>query len=100
MGSSLLTLTLVARADPPLLHEFVPDVRGDELSSLVTGGGAEPSAIVYEGELLPPPPGGVLRSGERSMRARQGTGAAGHEAGLHSPSFRPDRITSLEGELD
>lgn len=89
----------VAYAQGPVLHEFVPEVRGDEALVLGATGSAEPSAILYDGELIPAPPGGALRPNERAMSAMAGDGDGAEEAGRRSPTFRPDRITDLEGTL-
>ncbi len=89
----------VAYAQGPVLHEFVPDVRGDEALVLGASGSAEPTAILYDGELIPAPRDGALGPDERAMSAIAGDGAGSEEAGRRSPTFRPDRITDLEGTL-
>lgn len=98
-AAPLLAIALVAavaRADGgPTLHEFVPDLGSEEGSLLVSSGGAQPDAIVYQGEILPAPEGGALRADERPMRAQPGDGQQSEEAGRRSPTFRPDRITEL-----
>ncbi len=97
-ASLVLGWALVARADGPILHEYVPGV-ADEGMSLVSSGGEEPAALVYHGEVIEPPSGGALRGDERAMHAAPGDGAATEEPGRRSPVFRPDRVTSLEGEI-
>jgi transglutaminase-like putative cysteine protease len=89
----------VARAQGPILHEFVPDVRADESMLLSQPGSEEPAAIVYDGEIIPAPADGALRSDERPMTALPGDGTSAEEPGRRSPTFRPDRITALEGTL-
>jgi transglutaminase-like putative cysteine protease len=81
-------------------HEFVPDLAGDEGSLLVSSGGSQPDAIVYRGDVLSAPEGGALREDEAPMQAGAGSDD-GHlgEAGRQSPSFRPDRQTSLETNI-
>lgn len=96
---AVLVVAAVADADGPTLHEFVPDLGSDEGTMLVSSGGAQPEAIVYQGEVLPAPPGGGLAAGERAMSARPGDGLDVEEAGRRSPSFRPDRVTSLDGTV-
>lgn len=98
-----VSLATLAQADGPIAHEYVPDVREEEIPSLVTfgGGGDEaPAAIVYDGQIIPAPAGGELRGDEAAMTARPGTNANQHEAGRRAPTYRPDRTTSLEGTLD
>lgn len=92
-------LTEGAHADGPTLHEFVPDVAEDEGSLLVSSGGAQPDAIVYQGEVLPAPEGGGLGRDERPMRAGPGDGRREEEVGRRSPNFHPDRVTDLEGNV-
>ena len=58
-----------------------------------------PTAIVYDGEVIPAPEGGPLRPGEQPMVAHPGDGLSSESPGRRSPSFRPDRITDLEGTL-
>jgi len=92
---------LPARAQGPVLHEYVPDVSDDELPSLVlaAGGGSEPAAIVYRGEVLPAPEDGARRPDEHAMRAETGPSEGQGRPGLRSPTFRPDRIPTVEGAL-
>ncbi|MGF1465066.1 MAG: transglutaminase domain-containing protein [Sandaracinaceae bacterium] len=95
-----LALAATVRADDgPMLHEYVPEVRGDEGTSLISSGGPEPSALVYDGEVLPAPDDGLLSSQERPMMADPGDGRAVEEAGRRSPTFHPDRVTELNGTL-
>lgn len=105
-GILLLTLALgsvalvvAAQSEGPLLHEYIPDLGVDEGTTLVSSGGAEPEAIMYSGEVLSAPEGGGLRAGERAMSAAPGNGAELEEVGRRSPSFRPDRVTALHGEV-
>lgn len=86
---------LRALADPPdpVVHEHVPDAREDEDLGIVSQDeGDEPAAIVYDGELLPAPPGGPRESGEEPI-------AGGNDSASQRPSFRPDRQTDLDGQL-
>jgi len=98
---ALVVLVTDARADEDhVLHEFVPEVDGDEEAGMVLGRDAAPEAILYEGEMLSAPRGGALRSNERAMVAPEDPTGTGRDApGRRSPTFRPDRITSLEGSL-
>ncbi|MFK8003379.1 MAG: transglutaminase domain-containing protein [Polyangiales bacterium] len=84
----VLLSSLVRADDTPVLHEFIPNI-GDSDLDFVDGEG-EPS-ILYEGELLSAPTGGGLRQGEVPVGARRGNAA--------TPTFRPDRVTSLDGQL-
>jgi transglutaminase-like putative cysteine protease len=97
----LLLLAAIARADESdvVVHEYVPDLASDEGTMLVSSGGTTPDAIVYRGELLSQPEGGELREGEQPMEALPGDGQAVEEAGRRSPSFHPDRVTSLDGNI-
>jgi len=82
------------------LHEFVSDVRADEALVLSVPGQAEPAGIVYDGEVIPAPTDGALDpNDERPMTAFAGDGQGAEEPGQRSPTFRPDRITELEGTL-
>lgn len=92
-----LLAAAVVLAQGPVWHEYVPDVESSEGSAIVAGAGAEPSAIVHDGEILTAPEGGALRSNERAMRASPGDGRERGEEGRRSPSFRPDRVTALAG---
>jgi len=94
-----LCASVVRADDTPVLHEYVPDAADDEVPDVVAASGGEPSAIVYDGELLPPPEGGPLRRDERAMSAAPGTDDGRSPPGTSSPTFRPDRVTSLEGRL-
>ncbi len=96
---AVTSAAIVAIAQGGVFHEFVPNI-GDEASSLVSSaGGAEPAAIVYDGELIEAPEGGGLREGERPMRALPGDGNECEEVGRRSPTFQPDRVTALPGAV-
>lgn len=95
----LSSLALVAYADRPVLHEWVPDLQQAELSSLVTTVAGRPSAILYDGELIVAPKASEPLDAEPAMSANLGRGEQAHESGRRSSSFRPDRTTSLEGRL-
>lgn len=100
----LATLVLVGRGDvhaeDPVLHEFLPEVNDVDVGALlVRNADGEPTAIVHQGEVLPAPEGGERRSSERSMSARPGNGEGPENPGQRSPTFRPDRVTALEGTL-
>ena len=111
-----------ARAEgDAILHEFVPNVDAAELFAIpepTRSRGAEaspvdapgspsgdtplPGAIQYEGELLAAPDLSAPPSAEpiASLRALPGDSMGREEAGRRSPSFRPDRITRLDGTVD
>lgn len=93
----ILLIAAVASADGPTLHEYVPGLSSEEGTLLVSSGGAQPEAIVYQGEVLPAPAGGQRAEGETAMSALPA--ADGAQAGSRSPSFRPDRVTSLDGHV-
>jgi len=95
-----LCVTAGVVAQSVVAHEYVPNAGQDDGSSLVSSAGsAEPAAIVYDGDLVPPPTGGALRDGERAMRSLPGDGAQQEEVGRRSPTFRPDRVTALPGAV-
>ena len=95
----LLLLTSLVHADGPVLHEYVPDASDDELAPFVRGADGEPEGIVYDGEILDRPQGGARRDDERALNGLPGDGEGREEPGRRSPSFRPDRVTALEGTL-
>jgi transglutaminase-like putative cysteine protease len=78
-----LLLGQVARADDPLLHEYVPDIDPAEVTA----------ALIPASE----------RARRQAVETGRESGASSNADGSHgSPSenFRPDRLTSLEGSLD
>ncbi|MGD8861559.1 MAG: transglutaminase domain-containing protein [Myxococcales bacterium] len=95
--SLLLRGAPLARADGPVLHEYVPDV--DENEALLAVGQVDgmPGAIEQDGQVLPAPEAGA--SSAPPMVAAQGDGMLGEQPGRRSPTFRPDRMTELEGRL-
>src|SRR5687768_9103404 len=95
----LLACVAIARADAEVRHEYVPDVASDEGALVVSSGGTEPAALVYDGEVIPAPEGGALREHERAMQATPGDERTTEEPGRRSPSFRPDRVTELNGQV-
>jgi hypothetical protein len=94
----LLSSAGLLRADDDVLHEFVPDLDPDEPLRALSREGPAPEAIEYEGELLPAPTAPAADA--PLMVAEPGDGAGAEQPGQRSPTFRPDRITDLEGELD
>lgn len=100
LAALLLACVTIARADGTAVrHEYVPDVASDEGSLVVSSGGLEPEALVYDGEVIPAPEGGALRENERAMQAIPGDERAMEEPGRRSPSFRPDRVTELNAQV-
>lgn len=95
----LLFATSLVHADGPVLHEYIPNASDDELVAFIRGANGEPEGIVYEGEILDRPQGGALRDDEQSLSGLPGNGQGREEPGRRSPSFRPDRVTALEGTL-
>ncbi|MCU0673135.1 MAG: hypothetical protein MUE69_10130 [Myxococcota bacterium] len=93
----VLLLATIAHADV-VLHEYIPNAGDAELDA-VLGPGGEPAAIVYDDTILTAPEGGARRDDERAMSAMPGDGEGREEEGRRSPTFRPDRVTSLEGTL-
>jgi hypothetical protein len=100
LALAVLALAAGAVAQSVIAHEFVPNAGQDDGSSLVSSArDTEPAAIVYDGNLVPPPAGGALHDGERPMRSLPGDGAQSEEVGRRSPTFRPDRVTALPGAV-
>ncbi len=99
----VVTLVLAAslvRADAePVVHEFVPDLEADEGTLIVSSGGAQPDAIVHDGELIDRPPLERMRGDERAMLGGAGDGRRTEDPGRRSQSFRPDRVTHLDGRV-
>ncbi|MCA9536279.1 MAG: hypothetical protein KC593_21485 [Myxococcales bacterium] len=83
----------------PVLHEYVPEVSDDELS-IWQGESGAPSAIVYDGEVLAAPNLTAAEAPGPRMVAIPGDGLGQDEAGRRSPEFRPDRVTTLEQDVD
>ncbi len=99
MASLVLTCAAIAHADAPLRHEYIPHLSSDEGTLITSWASAEPRALVYDGEVIRAPEGGALRSDERAMRASPGDGRGMEEVGRRSPSFSPDRVTEIRGEV-
>jgi hypothetical protein len=97
LASAALTAAS-AWADGEVLHEYVPDVDPNEPVAALAELGAAPEAILYDGELLTAPTA-EQAPGTPPMVASEGDGALGDAPGERSPSFRPDRLTALEGTL-
>jgi transglutaminase-like putative cysteine protease len=77
---------------------YIKDFRQQELLAFSRHGKRAP--VMVGGSAVDAPRGGPLRKEEeRPMLAGQGDGAFGDPPGRRSPSFRPDRITELEGTL-
>ncbi len=96
VASIVATLLLFACESRPA-QTYIRDFKLDELLAFSTRG---QTAVTSRGKPVAPPPGGPLRrDDERPMLAGQGDGAFGDPPGRRSPSFRPDRITELEGTL-
>jgi transglutaminase-like putative cysteine protease len=88
------------RAEGPVLHEHVPDITPDEAVLTISSGRADPVAIEQDGEVLMAPDLEQPALDQPPMLADPGDGALGEQPGQRSPSFTPDRITDLEGQLD
>ena len=95
--AAVASLATPAGADD-VLHEFVPDVDPDEAVAALAEQRAAPEAIVYDGEVLSSP-SAESASDAPPMVAAPGDGALGEAPGQRSPTFRPDRLTELEGTL-
>jgi transglutaminase-like putative cysteine protease len=98
VGLGLVLWRAQAGHAQPVLHEYVPDLQPNEAEIAVaelTGAGT----IEHEGEVLTAPSGeGVLET--PPLSATPGDGLRGEDPGQRSITFRPDRQTSLEAQLD
>jgi hypothetical protein len=94
-------LAAIARAgaEGPVLHEYVPNVGADEAILALSQSDGAPGAIEYGGEVLEAPEANTAELGP-PMVSTPGDGQLAEQAGQRSPSFRPDRLTSLEDSLD
>jgi len=87
------------RADRPVLHEPVPDLKPNE-AELVLAAAGKVASIEHRGRLITEPAGGALRAGEAPMTAAPATSSGPtDEPGVRSTVYTPDRQTSLEGSL-
>jgi hypothetical protein len=86
-----------ARADGPVLHEFVADIDPDEPGLALAGNDDDPQAILHEGDVLLARD--RARPDDEPLIAAAGDGEGAEQPGRRSPSFRPDRQTELEGTL-
>ncbi len=78
-------------------HTFIPKFHPAELDAF---GALHARAVIVGGDAIPPPRGGPLRPAEEAaMKAASGDSLGGEQPGRRSPSFRPDRVTELEGTL-
>lgn len=95
LGASLCAR---ARADGQVLHEFLADVDPNEATIKLIRARGESPPVVYDGELIEAPD--PADTGEVPvMTGRGGDGEGREGTGQRSPSFRPDRLTQLEGTL-
>ncbi|MEZ4328932.1 MAG: transglutaminase domain-containing protein [Polyangiales bacterium] len=83
----------------PVLHEYVPAVSDDEVLEWQASSGA-PAAIVYDGEVLAAPNLTAAEPPGPRMVGLPGDGLGRDEPGRRSPEFRPDRLTTLEQDVD
>lgn len=94
---AVASLALHACRDTPPPHVKIPDLNPAELSGY---GGELDGAVIAEGRVIPEPQDGPQASAaEAPMQAGDGDGQAKEDPGRRSPSFRPDRVTELEGTL-
>jgi hypothetical protein len=97
--ATVLVCAVHAQAGRPVLHEYIPNVGPDEAALALSQSDGAPSAIEYAGEVLDAPEANTTELGP-AMVATPGDGQLAEQAGQRSPSFRPDRLTSLEDSLD
>jgi transglutaminase-like putative cysteine protease len=95
--AGLLAVCLAFGCESRPSHTYIENFDPRELDAY--GAGFD-EAVLVGGEAVPPPRGGPLRPDEEiPMRGGPGQGAGREAPGRRSPSFRPDRITDLEGRL-
>jgi hypothetical protein len=95
MGLLAVCLALGCEATSP--HRFIQNLDPRELDPF--GAGLD-QAVLVGGAAVPPPRGGPLRPNEEiPMRGGEGAGDGRERPGRRSPTFRPDRVTELEGTL-
>ena len=95
VGFLAVWLTLGCETTPA--HKYIQHLDPHELDRY--GAGLDP-AVLVGGAAVPPPRGGPLRPQEEvPMRAGEGQGEGQERPGRRSPTFRPDRVTELEGTL-
>lgn len=88
----------MACTDLTFAHEYLPHPQPDEGERLLlaVASGASPSEPSLEAS---PPPGGPPSADEPAMLSAPGDGVAYEEPGRRSLTFRPDRVTALEGRV-
>jgi hypothetical protein len=92
-----LLVFLLGCTEPEPAHTFIPNFRAAELDAF---GALHARAVMVSGDAVPPPAGGPLRPAEEApMQGAGGDGLGSELPGRRSPSFRPDRVTELEGTL-
>ncbi|HEX7478230.1 MAG TPA: transglutaminase domain-containing protein [Polyangiales bacterium] len=101
-GCALLLLLWHGRAradDAELLHEYVPELQSTEATEALGRSDRTGASVVYDGQVLSSPDEAAVQASP-AFSATPGDGRAGELPGQRSPSFRPDRLTELEGTLD
>jgi hypothetical protein len=97
-GVALAALVLLVACESKPAQTYIQGFKPAELDVFSTR--ATQTPVMIGGKPVDAPPGGPLRKDdERAMLAGQGDGVFGDPPGRRSPSFRPDRITELEGTL-
>jgi len=92
-----------AAAQAPVLHEYLPDVRSDEVQVLSPSARTRVAVATASDDGAPgddnddEPGTGAERDGRQPLSSQP---AAARSAVRSAESFRPDRLTSLEGSLD
>ncbi|MCA9580467.1 MAG: hypothetical protein KC416_01655 [Myxococcales bacterium] len=98
MAAVALSGAGIVAAQPPL-HEPVPNIGSGELGTVTSGGSLGGPSLFYRGEHIAPPSLHEGVGGQRPMTPLPGSGRQDGIGGKRSPSFRPDRITSLESSV-
>ena len=93
----LLVCGAAGACEAPRPHTFIPGFSPNELLAF---GGRDSETVLNDGEKMPRPTGGPLRESEEKPMLAGASGAeTRQEPGRRAASFRPDRVTELEGTL-
>ncbi len=85
--------------DAQVLHEYVPNVEAGEATAVLGQTQGAGASVVYDGKVLSAPEEASAQDSP-AFSATPGDGQAQELPGQRSASFRPDRLTELEGTLD
>lgn len=84
-------LTVVAFADAPVLHDFVPSLALGDTALVIEGADDEPTGILYDGRIVSAPTGAATRDEAVEAASDPAPGGAGDAP--EAPVYRPDTLT-------